>query len=84
MLRRVAKAPCPDWKGDVTSFGGNTEKEEKGERGVEKVGNKYPVGKIIRFCTELANRPQFVDKFDFILFSSNLKLLFPIWEDNTN
>ena len=33
MLRRVAKAPCPDWKGDVTSFGGNTEKEEKGERG---------------------------------------------------
>jgi hypothetical protein len=48
------------------------------------VGNKYPVGKIIRFCTELANRPQFVDKLDFILFSSNLKLLFPIWEDNTN
>ena len=32
----------------------------------------------------LANRPQFVDKLDFILFSSNLKLLFPIWEDNTN
>ena len=41
------------------------------------MGNKYPVGKIIRFCTEQANRPQFVDKFDFILFSSNLKLLFP-------
>ncbi|CAG9876425.1 hypothetical protein BOVAC2_2772 [Bacteroides ovatus] len=40
--------------------------------------------KIIRFCTEQANRPHFVDKFDFILFSSNLKLLFPIWEDNTN
>ena len=33
MLRRVAKAPCPDWKGDVTSFVGNTEKEEKGESG---------------------------------------------------
>ena len=48
------------------------------------MGNKYPVEKIIRFCTEQANRPHFVDKFDFILFSSNLKLLFPIWEDNTN
>ena len=35
MLRRVAKAPCPDWKGDVTSFGGNTEKEEKEEMGDE-------------------------------------------------
>ncbi|CCY47767.1 MULTISPECIES: hypothetical protein [Bacteroides] len=33
MLRRVATAPCPDWKGDVTSFGGDTEKEEKGEKG---------------------------------------------------
>ena len=62
----------------------SSKRQRKGERGVEKVGNKYPVGKIIRFCTEQANRPQFVDKFDFILFSSNLKLLFPIWEDNTN
>lgn len=33
VLRRVATAPCPDWKGDVTSFGGDTEKEEKGEKG---------------------------------------------------
>jgi hypothetical protein len=62
----------------------SSRKQRKGGKGSEKVGNKYPVGKIIRFCTEQANRPQFVDKFDFILFSSNLKLLFPIWEDNTN
>lgn len=45
MLRRVAKAPCPDWKGDVTSFGGNTEKEEKGrgrgEMGERRWGMKY-------------------------------------------
>lgn len=40
MLRRVAKAPCPDWKGDVTSFGGNTEKEEKGERGGVRMGER--------------------------------------------
>lgn len=33
MLRRVETAPCADWKSDVTSFGGNTEKEEKGKRG---------------------------------------------------
>lgn len=33
MLRRVETAPCADWKGDVTSFGGDTEKEEKGEKG---------------------------------------------------
>ncbi|MEQ3106064.1 hypothetical protein [Bacteroides salyersiae] len=46
MLRRVETAPCADWKGDVTSFGGNTEKEEKGERGgvrweMRRWGMKY-------------------------------------------
>ena len=44
MLRRVETAPCADWKGDVTSFGGNTEKEEKGEgrgeMGDEEMGDE--------------------------------------------